>query len=83
MGFMIYLFELFERRMGINLRGGYARMPQEILDTLEPGPMIEHRCSKRMTQHVWGAFLQGRHLRQIFPDDTIHLAGGDAFPLGT
>ena len=52
MGVLVCFFQLLERGVGINLRGGYALMTQQLLDVFEPCAVVDHRRGERVAQHV-------------------------------
>ena len=81
MGILIYSFELFKCRMGINFRRYHTLMSQQFSDAFQSRPVIQHGGGERVSQHVWRTFLQGGDLRQPLMDDALHLRLVDAHPL--
>ena len=52
-GILIYFLQLFERGVGVDLRGCYAFVSQETTDAFQPGTVVQHRRGERVPQHVW------------------------------
>ena len=48
MSLFVYSFQLFECRVGINLRRTDTLMAQQVLDTLQSGAIVQHGRSKGM-----------------------------------
>ena len=64
MGCLIYLFQLFDGVVRVDLRRAQAAVPQNLLYRPDIGTFVEQMGRKSMPQHVWTLLLYRRHAFQ-------------------
>ena len=58
MGLIVNFLQLLEGGMRIDFGGRETLVPQQFLNALQSGFMVQHRRGKSMTQHMRRFFLQ-------------------------
>jgi hypothetical protein len=78
-GVVVSVAEAFFCDVGVDLGGGEGGVAEEGLDGTEVGPVVEEMSGKGVTEFVGGDVEGNSGLGEVFFENGVEGAGGEAF----